>query len=101
MQSLIAMPDAPEPLPEAAQTAIADLAARHRNAGGVLMKIISAAGGQVENRLELLPDAVKSRIEAATTAALAAAYGMAARTRGPVKGDRAHLAMATLTVTST
>jgi len=87
-------------LPGPVQSAIAEIAARHRAAGGVMMKLVNAAGGQIENRLELLPDRVKDRIEGATRGALEAAYGLAAqshRSDDPLRGDRGHLALATLT----
>lgn len=95
----------PADLPPAAQSAIDEIAARHRAAGGVMMKLVAAAGGQIENRLDMLPDGVKSRIEAATSAALEAAYRLAERSLGGSGGagggvigsDRAHLALATLT----
>lgn len=92
----------PANLPPAAQSAIDEIAARHRAAGGLMMKLVAAAGGQIENRMDLLPDRVKSRINAATSAALEAAYGLAERSlvgggAGAMGGDRAHLALATLT----
>ena len=92
-------PGETEPLSQAAQTAVAEIAARHRSAGGLLLKLVTAAGGQIENRLELMPDAVKNRIEAAAAAALELAYNMAERSHrtGFRGGDRAHLALATLT----
>ena len=87
-------------LPAAVQSAIADIALRHQAAGGVLMRLVTAAGGKIENRLELLPDAVKLRIEAAVTAALRAAYGLAEqshRSGDRLNSERGHLALATLT----
>ena len=87
-------------LPEAVQSAIADIALRHRAAGGVLMRLVNAAGGKIENRLEMLPDAVKLRIEAAATAALQLAYGIAGQSHrfdDRLSSDRGHLALATLT----
>ena len=88
----------PASLPPAAQSAIDEIAARHQAAGGVMMKLVTAAGGQIENRLDLLPDGVKDRIEAATSVALEAAYRLAERSLGGARaGDRAHLALATLT----
>ena len=95
------------PLPDAAVSAIAELAARHRQANGMLIRLVNAAGSQIENRLELLPDSIKDRIEAAAAGALQTAYRMAGRTHGAARGqtgaasapnrsDRAHLALATL-----
>lgn len=87
-------------LPEAVQSAIAEIALRHKAAGGVLMKLVSAAGSTIENRLELLPDAVKLRIEAAASRALELAYGVAEQSHwqtGIPGGDRGHLALAALT----
>lgn len=98
---ILRQPPDPDPLPNAAQTAIAAIAARHRAAGGVLMKLVNSVGGQIENRMELLPDSVKDRIETAARQALEVAYRWAERTHGSpgaVTGsDRAHLALATLT----
>lgn len=87
-------------LPEAVQSAIAEIALRHKAAGGVLMKLVNAAGGQIENRLEMLPDPVKLRIEAAASRALELAYrvaGQSRRSRDFALGDKGHLALATLT----
>lgn len=87
-------------LPEPVQSAITEIALRHKAAGGVLMRLVNVAGGKIENRLDALPDAVKARIETAVTAALRAAYGLAEqshRPNDPLQGDRGHLALATLT----
>jgi EcsC protein family len=92
-------------LPDAVQTAIADIAQRHRAAGGGLMRLVNVAGGKIENRLELLPDTVKDRIEAAATSALQVAYGLAEQSHRSgtsagsdiLRSDRGHLALATLT----
>lgn len=79
---------------------IAVLAARQRRAGGVVMTALNAAGTRIENRLELLPDRVKDRLETAAAAALDRSYRLAGRTTladGPALGERGHLALATLT----
>ena len=100
MNDLVVLaPPEPDPLPEAVISALEEIAARHRAAGGLLLKLVNAAGGQIENRLELLPDSVKNRLEAAAFKALDVAYRTAGKShhRALPAGDRAHLAMATLT----
>ena len=100
MDELIVLaPSEPDPLPEAVVSAIDEIATRHRAAGGLLLKLVSAAGGQIENQLELLPEAVKDRLEAAAFKALDVAYRTAGKSHHPAmpSGDRAHLALATLT----
>ena len=93
----------PDVLPGAALSAIDDLAARHRAANGLLIRLVNLAGGQIENRMELLPDRVKDRIETAAQTALTMAYQIAARSHAaePAQpsgiADRGHLALATLT----
>jgi hypothetical protein len=78
---------------------IVALAARHRQAGGVIMTAVNAAGSRIENRMETLPDGVKDRLERAAAAALERSYRLAGETldEGPTIGDRGHLALATLT----
>jgi hypothetical protein len=58
------------------------LAARHRSANGVGMRLIAAIGGSAENLLERLPDRVKDGLEAATEAALTRAFDAARTSRG-------------------
>ena len=90
-------------LPDAVQSAIGEIALRHKAAGGLLMKLVNAAGGQIENRLEMLPEKVKLRIEAAAARALELTYGVAEQSHRQragsdiLKSDRGHLALATLT----
>lgn len=78
---------------------IADLAQRHRKAGGLVMNLVTFAGSRIENRLEQLPDSVKDRIEGAAAAALERSYRLAGQTQAMVPGigARGHLAIATLT----
>lgn len=78
---------------------IAELAARQKRAGGVILNALNIAGSRIENRLEALPDRVKDRLEGAAAAALERSYRLAGRTvnRGPEIGERGHLALATLT----
>lgn len=57
------------------------LAARHKAANGVGMRLISMIGGSAENLLEKLPDSVKDGLEGATEAALTRAFDAARRSR--------------------
>lgn len=83
------------PLDDVAQAAIADLAARQSRAGGVLMKVISYAGGQVEDGMKMLPTPVRAQLDRAAKSALEQSYHAAHRSRAGalaerVTGDRAH-----------
>ncbi|WP_417719758.1 EcsC family protein [Salipiger sp.] len=70
---------------------IAQLARRHRAAGGVGLQILNILGGQAENLLERLPDRVKERLEGATERALEVAMGAAAGSRGVVPDQKGWL----------
>lgn len=85
-------------LPPEAMAEIAALARKQREAGGILLHMITAAGGTIENGLEKLPDGVKNRIEAVTHKALTRGYRLAARTGPRVGGPGAatHRAAATV-----
>ncbi len=100
-------PDAPDlaPFDAEAQAAVADLVRRQSSAGGVLMKAVSMAGGQVEDGMKLLPTGVRAQIEKSARSALERSYGLAARTREPglmaqvtgrISTDRAHQVLATI-----
>lgn len=86
------MPDLVPPLARSAvdvEARLADLARRHRAAGGVGIRLVSLVGGTAENLLEKLPDRVKDRLEETTRAALERALDAAAVSRTMVadRGD--------------
>ncbi|SHJ14328.1 EcsC family protein [Wenxinia saemankumensis] len=75
----------PAPLTEAARTEIAGLARRQRAANGVVMRVISLAGKQVEDGMKFLPKGARGQIEGAARSALSRAYDAAAASRrGPL-----------------
>ncbi|SPF80991.1 EcsC family protein [Pseudoprimorskyibacter insulae] len=73
------------------------LARRYRKAGGVGMQVLNLVGGQAENLLERLPDAVKDRLESATEQALTTALRAASRSRSVVPDQRSWLNVAMTT----
>ena len=74
---------------------IAVLAQRYRRANGPVIAIITRLGGRIEEQFGALPDGIRKRIEAATTSALQAANGLAARGDAlPDLGQGGHLAAA-------
>lgn len=93
----------PVPLDAAELAQIRGLAARQRSAGGVLMKAVNLAGGQVEDGLNLLPAKTRKLIETRAKTALSQAYNLAERSRGqsllhrPFASDGAHRAVSVLT----
>lgn len=91
-------PDPPrKPLDAAAKAQIAALVDRQLKTGNVLMRLISMAGGQVEDALKLLPKSARSQLDKAASQALQRSYDFASRSQSaPIRGDRAHKAMATL-----
>lgn len=65
------------------------LARRLARANGPVMRLLNGLGTRLEGQLDLVPDRHRAQIEGLVTQALAAAYGLAARTpdlgeRGPV-----------------
>ena len=75
-------PDHPfPPLTDAARAEIAALAARQKEANGVLMKAITYVGGQVEDRLKLLPPKPRGQIAEAARSALRQSFALAERSR--------------------
>lgn len=89
----------PAPLDEAAKGRISQIVTRQTRASGVLMKIISFAGGQVEDGLRMLPKGARKQIDTAARAALEHSYHAAARSRtqgqlARLNGDTAHRVMA-------
>ena len=84
---------APDPGPE-----IARLALRFRRANGPVMALINRLGGSVEDRMAMMPSALRTRIEAVTRAALERGYRLAAGGRhAPDLGPRGPMALAMLT----
>jgi len=93
----------PAPLTDAARAKVAALAHRQRRANGLFMRLISYAGGQVEDGLKLLPKGLRGQIEGAARAALTQSYEIAGQSRGTglfatltrrVATDRAHRVLA-------
>jgi EcsC protein family len=70
-------------------TDIAALARRDRRANGPIMQVMNRLGNTLEGQLGLLPDEMRSQLEALTARALEAAYGAARRT--PDLGERGPL----------
>ncbi|MBL4812877.1 MAG: EcsC family protein [Rhodobacteraceae bacterium] len=93
----------PTPLGGAELAQIQALALRQRRAGGVLMKAVNLAGGQVEDGLNLLPAKTRKLIESRARTALSQAYNLAERSRGqsllhrPFASDGAHRAVSVVT----
>lgn len=83
-------------LDDAARAEIAALARRQARAQGLLMRLITMVGGQVEDGMKLLPAAMRSRVDALAAQALRQSYHLAARSRSPqalrraLTSDRAH-----------
>lgn len=77
------------------ELAVQGLAVRYRRANGPLMTIMNRIGGSVEERVALLPQAVRTQLETVTRMALERVHGLSAR--GPDLGERGPLlaAMAT------
>ncbi|PIE11535.1 MAG: protein EcsC [Rhodobacterales bacterium] len=95
-------PPGVHPLDSAAKARIAELAKRQHGAQGLLMKLVSLVGGQVEDGMKMLPAPVRGRVDGLARAALRQSYHLAARSRGPLAlrralgTDRAHKMAATL-----
>ncbi|WP_368187102.1 EcsC family protein [Aestuariibius sp. HNIBRBA575] len=84
-------------LSDDAKSDIAALVARQNKAGTVLMKVISFAGGQVEDALKMLPEGARTRLESGARDALVRSYDLAGRSRSVgVKGDRANKVLASV-----
>ncbi len=76
---------------------IAALARRYHRANGPVMALVNRLGGVIEARLEVLPDALRRQIEAATERALLAAHGLAGiGAKGPDFGRNGPMAAAML-----
>ncbi|ROU03500.1 EcsC family protein [Histidinibacterium lentulum] len=86
----------PVPLDEAARAEIAALVDRQRRARGLLMQVITFAGGQVEDAMKRLPKGARGRINEVARTALERSYEVASGTGGRWEGDRANKAFAAL-----
>lgn len=73
------------------QTAITQLARRHKAAGGVGLQVLNMIGGRAENLLERLPQPVKLGLESATERALKVAMQAAKQSRGVVPDQKGWL----------
>jgi len=84
----------PVPLSDAAREEIAALVRRQRKASGVLMRLITYAGGHVEDGMKLLPAGFRVQIEGAARNALVQSYEAASRSRidGRFAGLSRHVA---------
>lgn len=72
---------------------VSGLAVRYRRATGPVLALMNKIGGSLEKQLALLPQGVRSQIEAATLAALSRAMDMAAYgDRAPDFGSRGPIA---------
>jgi MFS family permease len=71
----------PVPLSQEARDGIGALVRRQRKASGLLMRLITFAGGQVEDGMKLLPASFRTQIDGAARNALTQSYEMASRTR--------------------
>ena len=75
-------------MPVKTQTAIAELAHRHKSAGGLGLQVLNMIGGRAENLLERLPNPVKLGLESATERALTVALHAAKQSRGVVPDQK-------------
>lgn len=71
-------------VPRGTQTSIAELARRHRAAGGVGLQVLNLIGGQAESLMERLPHQVRRSLDGATERALRVAVQAAKQSRGVV-----------------
>lgn len=73
------------------------LARRYRKANGPVMAIVNRIGGAVEQKMDMLPDALRAQVGAAVEKALLAAHGVAgAGDRLPDAGRKGPMAAAVL-----
>jgi len=79
------------------QTSIADLARRHRAAGGVGLQVLNLIGGQAETLMERLPHQVRRGLDDATERALRVALQAARQSRGVVPDQKGWLNSAAAT----
>ena len=87
-------------LTEDAKAEITALAARQRDANGILIKAITYVGGQVEDRMKLLPPKARQQIDEAARSALQQSYDLASKSRtgigGRLASDNLHRVMGTV-----
>lgn len=86
----------PVPLDDGARAEIAALVDRQRRARSVLMRIVSTAGGQVEDMMKMVPKGFRDQFDRAVRQALERSYEVAAQTGGRLEGDRTNKLLATL-----
>jgi hypothetical protein len=79
------------------QTSIAELARRHRAAGGVGLQVLNLIGAQAESLMERLPDQVRRSLDGATERALLVAVQAAKQSRGVVPDQKGWLNSAATT----
>lgn len=88
-------------LPDEAIQQTQALAARQKQANGLLMQAITFVGGQVDDTLRLLPEGARAQIDTAARSALRRSYDVAHTSRqgrlaGAVTTDAGHKALATI-----
>ena len=91
----------PVQLSEEVEARVAELALRQHRAGGVLMRLVNAAGSQLEDGMKILSKPVRDQVEGAIRTGLMRSYEAAARTRegafaSRIGSDRAHRVLASL-----
>ncbi len=69
------------PLDAETHARLDELAARYRNADGLVMQVVTAVGGGAETLIERLPVPVRDRLDGATRRALEIAFDAAVRSR--------------------
>lgn len=84
-------------VPHGTQTSIAELARRHRAAGGVGLQVLNLIGGQAESLMERLPHQVRRSLDGATERALRVAVQAAKQSRGVVPDQKGWLNSAATT----
>lgn len=84
-------------VPRGTQTSIAELARRHRAAGGVGLQVLNLIGGQAESLMERLPHQVRRSLDGATERALLVAVQAAKQSRGVVPDQKGWLNSAATT----
>lgn len=91
--------DPTAPLTNAARAEIAALAARQRNAKGLLMTAINFVGGQVEDSLKMLPKSTRDQIDQIVRTALQHSFDVATKSSTglgeSIGSDRIHKLMGT------
>ena len=78
---------APARYAELPKAEIAALAKRWRRANGPVISALNLFTGKIEDKLSLVPEAIRARIEAVTAAALESAYGLAGKADGIERGS--------------